>query len=113
MTPRWMLVLLVLAGIWPTPSSAQIFASYSCHDGAQFGAAFYEGSVALQLDGKALLLPRRLALPGNVRYSRSGVSISIRKQGQSLTLRRAGMRSECSSQTILPFIRPAESDDEE
>jgi hypothetical protein len=96
------------------PASAQVFAQYNCSDGAQFGAAFYEGSVAIQLDGKALLLPRRVALPGNVRYAKSGVTISITRGGQNLTLRRAGIRSECSSSTLLPFMsKPSAEEDDE
>ena len=86
------------------PASAQVFAHYNCNDGAQFAAAFYEGSVAIQLDGKSLLLPQRVALPGNVRYAKSGVTITIK--GQNLTLRRAGIRSVCSSAALLPFMRP-------
>ena len=103
--------LLAVAAMLPVATHAQVFASYQCNDGAQFAAAFYEGSVALQLDGKALLLPQRVALPGNVRYSKSGVSISIKRRGQSLTLQRAGVRSDCSSSTILPFMREADEDE--
>ena len=87
------------------PASAQVFAHYNCSDGAQFAAAFYEGSVAIQIDGKSLLLPQRVALPGNVRYAKSGVSITVK--GQSVTLKRAGIRSLCTSAALLPFMRPS------
>jgi hypothetical protein len=102
------------AGLTLNVAQAQTFAHYNCNDGTQFAAAFYEGSVALQLDGKALLLPQRLALPGNVRYAKSGVTISIKRRGQSMTLQRAGVRSECTSATLLPFMGKtgAEDDDE-
>lgn len=103
-------ILCCATALLPISAHAQTFASYQCNDGAQFAAAFYEGSVALQLDGKALLLPQRVALPGNVRYSKSGVSISIKRRGQSLTLRRGGVRSECSSSTVLPFMRDTDED---
>jgi len=93
-----------------TPAAAQTYASYSCNDGTHFSAAFYDGSAGVQLDGKALLLPQRLSLPGNVRYSKSGVSITIK--GNTVTLRRAGIRSVCASGFIAPFAPLDELDDD-
>jgi len=93
-----------------TPAAAQTYASYSCNDGARFSAAFYDGSAAVQLDGKALLLPQRLSLPGSARYSKSGVSITVR--GNTVTLRRAGIRSVCASGFIAPFAPLDELDDD-
>ena len=100
------LLCATMVALAPSVASAQVFAQYYCGDGTQFAAGFYEGSVALQLDGQSLLLPRRAALPGNVRYAKSGVSLTIsKKQEQTATLRRAGTRSECSSTSVFPFFR--------
>lgn len=93
------------------PASAQTFAHYNCSDGAQFAAAFYEGSAAIQLDGKALLLPQRLALPGHVRYAKSGITLIIK--GQIVTLRRSGGSVACSSATLMPFFKPTVIEEEE
>lgn len=67
------------------PSAAlaqQQFRNYRCADGTQFMAAFfpYDSRAHLQLDGKALTLPRRVALSGS-RYQAKGVTLRITKAG--------------------------------
>ena len=109
-TRRFALTAAAVIGL-TAPASVQVFASYQCDDGAQFASAFYEGSVAVQLDGKALLLPQRLSLPGHVRYAKSGATIIIK--GSNVTLRSGSIRGECSSSTVLPSIRPPKPDDDE
>ena len=52
---------------------ATAFRNYRCADGTQFMAAFfqYDSRAHLQLDGKAVTLPKRVALSGS-RYSGKG-----------------------------------------
>jgi membrane-bound inhibitor of C-type lysozyme len=67
------------------PSAAlaqQQFRNYRCADGTQFMAGFfqYDSRAHLQLDGKAVTLPKRVALSGS-RYSGKGVTLRITKAG--------------------------------
>jgi membrane-bound inhibitor of C-type lysozyme len=72
MRRRKFITLLGAAGIVirKLPVSAQTFVTYRCHDGSEFIVAFYEGDrrAHLQLDGKAVALPRRISLSGS-RYA--------------------------------------------
>jgi membrane-bound inhibitor of C-type lysozyme len=58
------------------------FRNYRCADGAQFIVGFfqYDSRAHLQLDGKALTLPKRVALSGS-RYQGKGVTLKITKAG--------------------------------
>ena len=58
------------------------FRNYRCADGTQFMAAFfqYDSRAHLQLDGKAVTLPKRVALSGS-RYSGKVVTLRITKAG--------------------------------
>ena len=74
-----------LAAAASAPSAAlaqQQFRNYRCADGTQFMAAFfqYDSRAHLQLDGKAVTLPKRVALSGS-RYSGKGVTLRITKAG--------------------------------
>ena len=65
----------------PSAAFAQsTFRNYSCADGAQFIVGFfqYDSRAHLQLDGKALTLPKRVALSGS-RYQGKGVTLRITK----------------------------------
>src|SRR5262245_7612065 len=67
----------------PTGAAAQSsFRNYRCADGSQFTAGFfqYDRRAHLQLDGKALTLPKRVALTGS-RYQARGVTLKITKTG--------------------------------
>lgn len=66
------------------------FRNYRCADGAQFIVGFfqYDSRAHLQLDGKALTLPKRVALSGS-RYQGKGVTLRITKAGVT-TLKHAG-----------------------
>ena len=67
----------------PSPAFAQgQFRNYSCADGTQFMAGFfqYDPRAHLQLDGKAVTLPKRVALSGS-RYQGKGVTLRITKAG--------------------------------
>jgi membrane-bound inhibitor of C-type lysozyme len=67
------------------PAAADNIALYQCADGSQFALAFYEADTHahIQLNGKAISLPKRLALSG-ARYSASGVTLRIGKDGTTL-----------------------------
>jgi membrane-bound inhibitor of C-type lysozyme len=79
--------LLIGAVLFATASSAQSFVSYICADGTRISAVFFKGerSMRMQLDGRALSLPQRLAASG-ARYAKGGVSFWIK--GQEATLKR-------------------------
>ncbi|MDB5609782.1 MAG: hypothetical protein JWP25_6682 [Bradyrhizobium sp.] len=68
-----------------SPVFAQAFQSYRCADGTQFIAGFYQydSRAHLQVDGGAVTLARRLTLSGS-RYSGSGVTLKITKEGITL-----------------------------
>jgi membrane-bound inhibitor of C-type lysozyme len=98
-------ITIVLLWAFATGGAAsaapQTFLTFHCGDGTEFVATLYQGTRAyVQLDGKAMTLPRRLSLSGT-RYS-SG-DITLRVKGNSATLTRGrylsrGRRStECSS----------------
>ena len=78
------------------PAFAQTFLTFHCADGTEFVTAFRPGirNAYLQLDGKAVTLPRRLSLSG-VRYSAGGITLRIRQT--TATLSRGRQSTECSS----------------
>jgi membrane-bound inhibitor of C-type lysozyme len=61
------------------PVFAQTYLKYRCEDGAQFSVAFIEQSKSayVQLDGKSIILPRRLSGSGS-RYKKGAVTIWIK-----------------------------------
>jgi len=67
------------------PASAESISLYQCADGLQFALAFYDGDshAHMQLNGKALSLPKRLSLSGS-RYSQGGVTLRVGKDGTTL-----------------------------
>src|SRR5579872_3310276 len=67
------------------PAAAESISVYQCADGLQFALAFYDADshAHMQLNGKALSLPKRLALSGD-RYSAGGVTLRIGKDGTTL-----------------------------
>lgn len=75
---QFILVAGVLTGA-VSPAFAQKFFNYTCADGSQFTAAFLPQSKSayVQLDGKAMTLPQRLAASG-ARYAKSGVTFWIK-----------------------------------
>ncbi|WOH63218.1 MliC family protein [Bradyrhizobium sp. BWA-3-5] len=85
----------------PSAVSAQSsFRNYRCADGSQFVVGFfeYDKRAHLQLDGKALTLPKRVALTGS-RYQAKGVTLRISKAGV-VTLKHARRKTTtCEQQT--------------
>jgi len=96
MRRRDSVIIIVAAGILvgQSPVLAQTFRTYRCYDGSQFILALFEGDnrAHLQLDGKALTLPKRISLSGS-RYAKGDVSLRITKTG--ITLRRGKQSTEC------------------
>ncbi len=76
------------------PAAAESISLYQCADGLQFALAFYEADshAHIQLNGKALSLPKRLSLSGS-RYSQSGVTLQIGKNGTTLKRPREAVTS--------------------
>jgi len=72
------------------------FHSFHCRDGTDFVVVFSKGTsrIHVQLDGKAMALPRRLSLSG-ARYSGSGVTLRIKEN--AATLGRGRQTTECAS----------------
>ena len=82
--------------IGQSPVVAQTFLTYSCLDGSEFVVAFFAGerSAHLQLDGKAMSLPRRLSLSGT-RYAKGDITLRITKT--VTTLERGKRSTECTA----------------
>jgi membrane-bound inhibitor of C-type lysozyme len=79
-------VLFVMGvGTNASPAAAQTFRSYTCADGTQFIAGFfqYDKRAHLQIGGKAVALGKRLALSGS-RYTGGGITLKIAKAGTTL-----------------------------
>ncbi|MEH2627444.1 membrane-bound inhibitor of C-type lysozyme [Bradyrhizobium sp. AZCC 1719] len=84
----------------PSQASAQSsFQNYRCADGSQFTVGFfqYDKRAHLQLDGKAVTLPKRWVLSG-ARYQGKGVTLRITKAGIT-TLKHARRRTTTCEQT--------------
>jgi membrane-bound inhibitor of C-type lysozyme len=84
----------------PSQAAAQSdFKNYRCADGSQFTVGFfqYDRRAHMQLDGKALTLPKRWTLSGS-RYQGKGVTLGITKAGIT-TLKHARRRTTTCEQT--------------
>ena len=81
------LAFAILAGgtLSARPAGAQTFQSYHCADGTQFLVGFYEYDkrAFMQIDGRAVLLAKRLTLSG-ARYSAAGIVLKIGKTGTTI-----------------------------
>lgn len=93
---------LCAAAIATIPSAAfaqSSFRNYRCADGSQFIVGFfqYDKRAHLQLDGKAITLPKRVALSGS-RYQGKGVTLRITKAGVT-TLKHARRKTTTCEQT--------------
>jgi membrane-bound inhibitor of C-type lysozyme len=97
MRPSHFIPLAIAAALpWQTPALAQTLSTYQCRDGAQFVAAFYPGekAVHLQLDGKTMRLPKRVAAIGT-RYAKGDITLRVMKTGT--TLQRGKRMTECTA----------------
>jgi|SRR6516225_7480381 membrane-bound inhibitor of C-type lysozyme len=84
------------AGITPAAAQTSALQTFRCDDGSNFVVAFYRGEsrAHVQLDGKAMTLPRRLSL-SRARYSAGGITLRIKDN--AATLSRGRKTTECSS----------------
>lgn len=96
MRHRDFIAIFGAAGIFisQSPVFGQTFRTYRCFDGSQFVLAFYEGDkrAHVQLDGKALTLPKRISLSGS-RYAKGNVSLRI--INTDIVLKRGKQSTEC------------------
>jgi Membrane-bound lysozyme-inhibitor of c-type lysozyme len=92
--------------IGQSPVFAQTFRTYNCYDGSQFILAFFEGDkrAHLQLDGKAITLPKRMSLSGS-RYAKGDISLRITKT--VITLKRGKKSTECITRSWVGSLLPA------
>ncbi len=76
------------------PVFAQTFRTFRCSDGSEFILALYEGDkrAHLQLDGKAVTLPKRISFSGS-RFAKGDITLRLTKTGT--TLRRGKQSTEC------------------
>ena len=99
---REILIIIGAAGILfgQSPVFAQTFRTYNCYDGSQFVLALYEGDkrAHLQLDGKAIALPKRISLSGS-RYAKGDITLRITKT--VVTLKRGKQSTECITRSWL------------
>ena len=84
-----------------TSAAAQTFLTFHCGDGTEFVAALYRGTRAyIQLDGKAMTLPRGISFSG-ARYSAGDITLRVKGNSATLTrgryLSRTRRSTECSS----------------
>lgn len=88
------LIGMAVCLIGQSPVVAQTFLTYHCRDGSEFVVAFFEGDRAarIQLDGKAMTLPRRASISGS-RYKKGDVTLRIAKT--VTTLKRGNRSTEC------------------
>jgi membrane-bound inhibitor of C-type lysozyme len=96
---RWMASAAAVGLSTAVASSAlaQTVVNYRCKDGSEVPVAFFQGDkrAHLQIDGKAMSLPRRISVTGT-RYSRAGVTLRIK--GNGATIRRGGRTTECTAE---------------
>ena len=98
MSARIKLLALTATCLLVAPSTvpAQQLATYHCRDGGDFVASFYPGArrVSVKLDGRTMLLTRRLSLSG-ARYVNGDVTIRVK--GQVATLTRGRRTTDCTA----------------
>jgi membrane-bound inhibitor of C-type lysozyme len=91
---------LAIAAVPSAALAQSSFRNYRCADGSQFIVGFfqYDKRAHLQIDGKAVTLPRRVALTGS-RYQGKGVTLRITKAG-IVTLKHARRKTTTCEQQI-------------
>src|SRR4029077_7203465 len=108
MRRRDFVTMIAAAGILigQLPVSAQTFRTYRCYDGSPFIFALFVGDKRphLQLDGRAVTLPKRISLSGP-RYAKGDISLKITKAG--ITLKRGKQSTECITRSWVGSLLPA------
>jgi hypothetical protein len=90
-----------------SPAFAETFRTYRCYDGSQFVLAFFAGDkrAHLQLDGKAITLPKRISLSGS-RYAKGDISLRI--IDTDIILKRGKRSTECITRSWVGSLLPGE-----
>ena len=86
-----------MVGITLAAAQNTVLHTFHCDDGTDFVVAFYGGDsrAHVQLDGKAMTLPRRRLSLSHARYSGGGITLRIKED--AATLSRGRNTTECSS----------------
>jgi membrane-bound inhibitor of C-type lysozyme len=87
-----LLLTLAFGALAAMPAQAQTFANYRCDDGTTIPVEFFDAprSASVQIDGKAMILPRKLFSTSGARYAGHGVSLRISRD--RIALKRRGAR---------------------
>jgi len=85
-----------LAGLLPVSAQTTSFRNYHCADGTDFIVGFYpyDSRAYVQIDGRAVMLPKRLAVSGR-RYSAAGITLKVSKLGRTTVKRPKRPETAC------------------
>jgi len=86
----------LVTSLIPGFAQTTAFRNYRCADGTEFIVGFYphDSQAYLQIDGGAVVLPRRPSLSG-ARYSKSGITLKISKAGHTTVKRPKRRQTAC------------------
>jgi len=84
------------AGLTPVLAQMATFRTYHCADGTGFIVGFYpyDSRAYLQIDGGAMMLPKRVALSGT-RYSAGGVTLKMTRVDRTTVKRPKRPETAC------------------
>ena len=95
------IVAAAVAGGWlaclvPVSAQTTTFRTYHCADGTEFIVGFYpyDPRAYVQIDGGAVMLPKRLAVSGT-RYSAAGITLRLSKLGRTTIKRPKRPETAC------------------
>jgi membrane-bound inhibitor of C-type lysozyme len=85
-----------VAGLLPASAQTTTFRTYHCADGTEFIVGFYpyDSQAYVQIDGGAVVLPKRLAVSGT-RYAAAGVTLKVSKLGRTTVKRAKRQETAC------------------
>ena len=85
-----------MAGLLPTSAQTTTFRTYHCTDGTEFIVGFYpyDSRAYVQIDGGAVMLPKRLAVSGT-RYSAAGITLKVSRLGRTSVKRPKRRETAC------------------
>lgn len=97
---RILAALAALAALFASPAAAfaqaTTFRTYHCADGTEFIVGFYpyDSRAYVQIDGGAVMLPKRVAISGT-RYSSRGITLRITNDGRTTVKRARRAETAC------------------
>ena len=85
-----------VAGQLPASAQTTTFRTYHCADGSDFIVGFYpyDSRAYVQIDGGAVMLPKRAAVSG-LRYSAAGITLKVSKLGLTTVKRPKRQETAC------------------